>query len=56
MYKIVNTTLLNMISNKDRKAITISIRKAEESTFTSSKRLGACIIVNGLYILRGEST
>ena len=56
MYKIVNTTPLNMISNKDYKAIKIAIEKAEYSIFGSSKRLGACIRTNGHYILWGEPT
>lgn len=49
-------TPLNKISTKDKKAIDFAISQAQESVFSSSKRLGAVLKVKGQCILRREST
>ena len=56
MYFQTKTTPLQNITNKDCKALNIAVSQAEESIFRSSKRLGACLVIKGKYVLRGEST
>jgi hypothetical protein len=56
LYQETKMTPLNKISTKDKKAIDFAISQAQESVFSSSKRLGAVLKVKGQCILRREST
>lgn len=56
MYYLHNVTPITNISKKDIKIINKTIQCAEKSKFGSSKRMAACIINKGLYILRREPT
>lgn len=56
MYKTIKITNLDKISKKDYKAINIAISQAEKSLFLSSKKLAACLLFDGQYILWGKST
>ena len=56
LYTLTNITPLDMITSKDYKALQIAIMQAEKSAFTSSRRLGACLVIQGQCILWGELT
>lgn len=56
MYVITKITPLNEINSKDYKALQLAIHQAEKSLFNSSRRLGACLVVQGKCILRREPT
>lgn len=53
-YVLTKITPLNDITNKDIKALNLAIAQAEKSQFSSSRRLGACLVVQGECILWGE--
>lgn len=55
-YVLTKITPLDDITNKDVKALNLAISQAEKSLFGSSRRLGACLVVQGECILWGEST
>jgi hypothetical protein len=48
-YQLVNTTPINAISAKDRKALSIASSRALESDFKSF-RLGAVVIQSKVYV------
>ena len=56
MYVLTKKTPLNKISSKDYKALQLAINQAEKSLFDSSRRLGACLVVQGECILWGKPT
>lgn len=47
MYVDTRTTPLTQLSKRDRRGVSIASEMALNSEFGSSKRLGACILVNG---------
>jgi hypothetical protein len=55
-YVLANITPLDKITSKDYKALQMAISQAEKSAFTSSRRLGACLVIQGQCILRGKPT
>lgn len=54
MFKHVNTTPLSHLRNRDEKFISKAIENAENSLFSSSKRVGAVLICDGKCFLRGK--
>jgi hypothetical protein len=56
LYILTNITPLDNITSKDYNALQIAILQAEKSAFTSSRRLGACLVMQGQCILWGEPT
>lgn len=56
MYVLTKITSLNEIRSRDYKALQLAIDQAEKSLFSSSRRLGACLVVQGECILWGEPT
>lgn len=54
LYVLSKITPLGEITRKDYKALTMAIKQAEKSYFGSSRRLGACLVVQGQCILRRE--
>lgn len=53
-YVLTKITPLEKITSKDFKALNLAITQAEKSLFSSSRRLGACLVVQGECILWGE--
>ena len=50
LYEIVKITSISNLTNKDMKCIDFAIDQAELSEFTSSRRLGSCLVIKGSYV------
>lgn len=42
-YKLTNTTTFNNLSNKEQKIINLAFNESQNSDFTNSYKIGACI-------------
>jgi len=56
LYKLVKITPLGECTKKDIKALNLSISQTDQSKFSHSRRMGACLVVGNQYILWGEPT
>lgn len=50
LYDIVKVTSISDLTSKDMKCLDYAIDQAELSEFTSSRRLGACLVIKGRYV------
>lgn len=54
MYKLIRSTPISALNRRDIKMINLCIHSAQDSTFDSSKKLGACLVQKESRLLCGS--